>query len=729
MHKAINDNLAELAEKLGLPKLADKVKHNEFYVLEYAQLLNGNGINTNYLEAVANFRAQQLRDIENMTALLKLKEEHDMKPELIREFGDTWRDNIPKGYKIFNPLQGHFIQSAHTLTENMLGVALEVAGKNLGLSEETMQALRSKVSDNSGSHLLVLPEALTDTLDKLSIPKVRGAAGKIAKDITTQWKKMMLFFPTRAIKYNIRNITGDLDVVIAGNPKAIRYLPQAMSELWEVYYGNGTPSKELREFQERGGAITIQTTQDLGDYKQLQEFKRLLEELRGKNTKTWKNLPRKVWRLFDKFAWSGIQHFSDFREQWLRYACYLEYLDQMKSNDEHLPRNWGASIKEEVLSIPADNDSGIRDRAFKMSNELTGAYDQVSQTGRGLRDIAIPFYSWMEVNAKRYYRLIKNGITEDGFGDFASQFLKGQLANVPYYSFKLAKTYLLVNLFAMLISAFNHFVWPEDEAKLTPEMQAKPHITLGHDAQGNVLYFDRVGAMLDNLEWFGQEESPFFPFAKDIKEIFNGRQSFTDFVGKLITSPINKFVSGINPIFKTPAEVFTRKSLYPDFTHPSNIRDRGAYFAQSFGLSWPYKNIMGTPVDNWKEFKNLFMYQANADEAAYFYTLGLVREFQENVLGKRIGGFAITQRGETLRKMKTALRLGNKAEVQRYLQEYYRLGGDKKGLKASMRNMNPLHGLNKREQAYFLKWITPEERKYLNRADKFFHSMADAYLK
>ena len=109
--------------------------------------------------------------------------------------------------------------------------------------------------------------------------------------------------------------------------------------------------------------------------------------------------------------------------------------------------------------------------------------------------------------------------------------------------------------------------------------------------------------------------------------------------------------------------------------------------------------------------------------------MGLVREFQENVLGKRIGGFAITQRGETLRKMKTALRLGNKAEVQRYLQEYYKLGGDKKGLKASMRNMNPLHGLNKREQAYFLKWITPEERKYLNRADKFFHSIADAYLR
>ena len=375
LHKAINDRLAELAEKLGLPKLAEKVRYNEFYVLEYTRILKGNGINTNYLETVANTRAQQLRDIEHMTAILRLRSKHNVKAALVNKFGKDWENHIPRGYKIFNPLQGNFIQSAHSLTENLLGVALEVAGKELGLSEDTMQALRSKVSDNSGSHLLVFPEALTDTLNSIAVPKTRGAAGKIAKAITTQWKKMMLFFPTRAIKYNIRNMTGDLDAVIAGNPKALRFLPRAMSELWEVYYGNGTPTYELREFQKRGGAITIQTTQDLGDYKQLREFNKLLEALRGKKPNDWATLPRAVWKLFDKFAWSGIQHFSDFREQWLRYACYLEYLDQMQSNDEHLPRNWGASVKEEVLSIPAKNDSGIRDRAFKMSNELLGAYD------------------------------------------------------------------------------------------------------------------------------------------------------------------------------------------------------------------------------------------------------------------------------------------------------------------------------------------------------------------
>lgn len=518
LHKSINEKLAKFAEALGLPKLAEKARHNDFYVLEYSRLLKGQGVDANYIRAVAEIRAQQLKDIEHMKALLKLRAKYGgMKKKLIDKFGDDWKKHIPNGYKTFSPLRGNFILSAHSLTENLLGVSLEIAGKNLGLSEDTLKALRSKVTDNSAAHIMVLPDAIVDTLESLCIPNSRGWLYNIAKRLTTFWKKWMLFFPTRAIKYNIRNITGDLDAALAGNPLAVAYIPQAISELWEAYYGSGDVSQELREFQERGGAITIQTTQMLGDHRQMREFNRLINELRNRNTSFWANLPRRTWQLLDRVAWSGIQNFSDFREQWLRYACYLEYLHQMQSNDEHLPRNWGASVKDEVLAIPIKDRngkillSGIRDRAFKMSNELLGAYDQVTASGKVLRDIAWPFYSWVEVNAKRYYQLIKNGITEDGFRDFTSRFLKGQLANTPYYAFKLGKTYLLITLLSMLLAAFNHFVWPDDEDKLSPDIQSKSHLTLGHDNKGNVLYFDRVGAILDNLEWFGQENSLFLP--------------------------------------------------------------------------------------------------------------------------------------------------------------------------------------------------------------------------
>ena len=159
-----------------------------------------------------------------------------------------------------------------------------------------------------------------------------------------------------------------------------------------------------------------------------------------------------------------------------------------------------------------------------------------------------------------------------------------------------------MNLLAMLIVAFNHLVWPEDEDKLPPDVKAKPHIILGHDWNGNVLYFDRVGAMLDNLEWFGQEESLFVPFAKDVRDIFDGKQTFTDFAVKFITAPLNRFFMALHHLSRHLERFLARKFLYPDFTNPSNINDRWQYVAQSLSLMWPCKAITGKPSNNWRDF-------------------------------------------------------------------------------------------------------------------------------
>ena len=64
-----------------------------------------------------------------------------------------------------------------------------------------------------------------------------------------------------------------------------------------------------------------------------------MKELQDNDVSAWTKLPRKMWKLIYKLAWSGIQHFSDFRAQWLRYACYLEYMHQMQENEEHMLQN------------------------------------------------------------------------------------------------------------------------------------------------------------------------------------------------------------------------------------------------------------------------------------------------------------------------------------------------------------------------------------------------------
>ena len=739
-HEAIKKELAALAEELGMKKFADKVSRYDFYLLDYARLLKGEGINANYIQAVGEFRKYMLQDIERLLAVKQIRNEYDIKQKLIKKYGEDWQEHIPQGYRVFNPLQARFIHSTHTLTENILDMTLAEAGKQIGLSDEVLKDLRRRLADNSGSHLLVLPKALADTLDSLGIGKEVGILAKIMKTITTPWKRHVLFSPTRFIKYNTRNITGDFDSVVTGNPAAVWKIKKAWSELWKAYTGDKIFSDELREFQKRGGAITIESTQELGDYKQMREFNKLIKELQGKDASAWENLSGSAWELVKKLflGFDGIQKFSDFREQILRYACYLSYLEQMQKSKDGTPNNWGASVREEVMSIP-----DVRDRAFKMSNELIGDYDQISEMGRALRDIAVPFYSWIEVNAKRYWQLIKNGLS-DNPKEFVPRFLKGQLLNIPYYGYKLGKTYLMINLFAMLISLFNNWWAPKAEDELPPDVQNRPHLTLGHDpVTGDVIYFDRIGSLLDVLEWFGQDESmlspvnphapyrtltPFLnfyaPFVKDIKDIFNGNQTFMDLVSKVSSSAFSKVVNSFNGPLKTIFESGAGYSFYPHATRPRKINDRGKYIAQSFGLQWPYKILSGESHSNWKDFLGLFLYTSDANEAAYFYTLGKVREYQEKVLGKKTGSFGTTRRGEALRKLKTAIRFDDWAAAQRHLQEYYSLNGDVKGLRTSIRNMNPLHGLNKNDQIGFIQWLSPEDKKYLDRANQYFETMA-----
>lgn len=721
-HRRIKKELATLAEQLGMKKFAAKIKGYDLYMFSIAQQLKGDDINANYIQAVGEFRKEQLQDIARLQALLELRNEYDKIQELKQQYGKEWKQYIPEGYKVFNPLQAHFIKSDKTLTELALNTALEKLGMQMGLSEDTMKNLRIKLSDNSDSHLMILPKELADTLNKMAIPisEGRNIIARIAKPLTTGWKKIALYSPTRTIKYNFRNLTGDLDIVFAGNPHALFKLKQAISELAAYYYGKeGKVTDELKEFQKRGGAITIESTQELYNFKEMREFRHLLSQLEEQDASQSKKILAKVWQMFGKlFVAPGMVKATDFREQWLRYATYLDYLEQMQKNKDGIPNNFGASVREEVMSIP-----DIRDRAFKLANELIGAYDQVTETGKALRDIAVPFYSWLEVNAKRYVQLFKNGLSDNPH-EFVGNFLKGQLFNVPYYGWKLGKTYFMIQLLSMLISAFNHFVFPDDEDKLPPDIQDRPHLTLGHDPfTGNVLYFDRVGSWLDVMEWFGQDNSTFIPFRKDVIDILDGRQTFLDFAAKVGKSMVNKAIGAINPLPKWLFIEFPAgRTLYPDLFNPRKV-DRDKYIAQSLGLQWPYKAITGEPRSDWHELKNLFLYDTDADQAAYFYTLGKVREFQEKVLKRRFDGFMTTPRGEALRDLRTALRYDDKDAIKRSLEQYYSLNGKNQGLRTSLRNMYPLHSLNKREQQMFLEWLSPEDRKFLNRANKYYETI------
>ena len=207
----------------------------------------------------------------------------------------------------------------------------------------------------------------------------------------------------------------------------------------------------------------------------------------------------------------------------------------------------------------------------------------------------------------------------------------------------------------------------------------------------------------------------------DVKRLSNGQLTLGQYAKQVFTAPFSKGINAINPLFTAPVEILMGRTLYPDITHPRTIKDVDDYIASIFSVVPEYRAIRNKPgpsyLSNWPRF---FVYSRNVDEAAYFYILDKVREYQENVLDKHFDGFATTKRGQALRYLKTAIRYKDKANIKRYMKEYRQAGGTDKGLAQSLNSMHPLAGLSKDEQAKFLKWLSREDRQYLKRADKYY---------
>ena len=676
-------------------------------------------INTDYIMANAEVRQQMLMDIEAMKTLIEIKKKYDIAPRLRNKIKTALKQGdaanltalIPEGYSIYNPAGSRLIQSANTATENVIAMALDDASEESGLPLDELLNTIGQNDEEFAQSLWVVPTEVKETLREMGRGRDRGMLWNIARAITRGWKYWTLFNPFRNLKYNFRNFTGDLDAIIAGNPGALRYFGRSFRELTDFYL-HGEATDDLIDFIERSGKLSI-NSMGISSLRS-EELEGLADDV---SSRDWHSLPRQSWNLIKRFFDHEVA-FTEWRENLLRYAAYLAYKEDMDNNNG-APITLGASNEDEIMSL-----SDVKDRAFKMSNELLGDYDNISEFGKITREIAVPFWSWNEVNAKRYYRIIRNGLRGDNASDFmVGPLLAVQAAKVPFYALTAAETFGKIALLTILIQAFNRLVHGDDDDELPEDVKYRPHLTFGK-VGGRIYYFDRIGALADVADWVNLDS-----IYLDAKQMANGQMSLGQYMKKVIKAPVSKGINALNPFIKMPFEIATGKTFYPYAFNAGNIRDYGKYFASTLGLNWPYKAITGEPRNDWDELSNLLLYSVDPDEAAYWQTRDKVRQFQTRVLGRSFNGFATSPRSEVLRKLKSAMRYNDKAAIQRYMQEYKRLEGTDKGFKASMRAMDPLWGLSKDDQKRFMRWINDDDRKYLQKAQRYYRRMAGKYVK
>jgi hypothetical protein len=375
----------------------------------------------------------------------------------------------------------------------------------------------------------------------------------------------------------------------------------------------------------------------------------------------------------------------------------------------------------------------IKDRAFFLSNDLLGAYDRVSVWGQNVRERYIPFWSWKEVNMRRYLQIMKNAFNDKGIWQgVGKNLVRSAAIKSPYYIVRGGSLALSLTMFQIMIAMWNSWAFGDEEDDLPEDIRKRTHILLpsldalargewtSKDSEGKTQYFSRVGALADLLEWFGLDAAK-----QDAQDLMTGRMPIEEKLKDFYRSPINVVVQGLHPAWKVGGELAMRQAMFPEWHKPRVIRDRVLHTMRSIGLENEYIAFMDTFVrptpsrGYLKSVKNVFVYESDPFEAAYYDTYANKRRFQKK-MGKFGEGYWLTPKGSALYSARTALRYGDEDAMVYYMNEYFKMGGTKKGLLRSLDNLNPLAGIAKKDRAAFVASLSPEDLDKLVKAMVFY---------
>lgn len=633
-----------------------------------------------------------------------------MKEKLGSKFITLEKVTAENGYTLWQPREGSvfFKSDMASKANDLFSEIMGTIGVDQDVIEDTIERLNKALGKpimalGAKRKQFAIPEEVADTLDSIMEEENKGGFVKAMRAISQTFKVAVLTGPRSVIKYNMRNITSDLDKVLAGNPRSMTKMLQAARELAGVYFKESAGSPELRQYIQRGGLQNLQQVQETGDINQLRMFMRLYDK--NKN----KNVLRTLWDPY----WRWARKATDYREAIARYANYLEYLEQIQKDGK--PKNYGSSRRElvEALSDP-------RDKAFKMANELLVDYNATSTIGREISDIGVfPFFRWVEGNIKSTSMLFVNAHKDGALAEAVGRKLLGKaVVRSPYYAYRLGRLTLQLSVFTILASVWNHLMFPDEEEELSKEVRERLHLVFGRDKDGKVRYLDRLGFMEDYLEWFGMDN-----ILPEVRDILDGNLTVKEVADGFWKKPINKVAQGIGPLVKWPQETLTGVSLYPDAFKPSANNEWYEATTNMFGVTKDFnylKNkLNGVPQKKF-DWQGFFSAGSDPNESAYYEVKDLITKFKkDNGIG--LGSAQErTPKSNALYNYKQALRYGDEEAQNKFIEDYIMLGGDVEGIQRSIESMEPLSMLSKANKAAFISTLSDEEMNLLDRAYDFY---------
>jgi hypothetical protein len=353
-----------------------------------------------------------------------------------------------------------------------------------------------------------------------------------------------------------------------------------------------------------------------------------------------------------------------------------------------------------------------KDKAALLARDLVGDYGAISHYGADMRKYVIPFYSWMEINAKRYWRLTYNAYGQ-GIGKGIATGGGLALAKGVRASVVLS---VRMGLVFGLIQLFNHLLFPDEEDELSRDQQRQMHLILGRDRNGEIITLRLQGAFSDALSWFG------FGDVVDAMQAYEKGQ--TSLLGVMTAAPknvLNKVGTSISPVFTLPLESATQRKLWPDLFQTRFIRDRWRNLFQTFSLENEYDAAMQRPSRGYaRSWVDSVIYRRSPDETAYNEARGLAYDWLRTTKGQEGAGGFSSPRSNALYDWRKSRVFGDKASEDRALDRMIELGMTKGDLNASIKRAAPLGPIAKKDRAAFVQSLTDEEYQKLVRAQEFY---------
>ena len=668
-------------------------------------------INTNFLEAEFEVFSQSMKELSTKKALDETLKLNDITPELKaqakKEGIEDWKTLIPEGHTAWQPEKGSVFYRGQTMPEQIVARFIE---ENPNFADVAAKFREATILGGKKTEV-VIPEGPAKTLDSLRTNRDTATLDTINQKMIGAWKVWTLLSPRRAIKYNLNNMSGDMDVAIAADPAIIKHFNTAWKNALNRRAGRAMTKDEI-DMLDRGVIDSGISINEIPDISKLPGFSHLKEADRQAKIMTALQSgdlsklapPNLIAKYFDVV--SGL---TQLREGLLREAAYLrakELLDQGK-------KIYWASKPAEIDALP-----NIKDKAAKLSRELIGDYGNLSAHGEKIRSRFIPFWSWMEINSPRYYRLFKNAAARGEAGSTAARMAGVGGRKVAGAALGVAEKVLLTQILFASVSAFNHLVHPEEEERLGDADRKQLHIIFGTGSDGKVMTARFQGAFSDALSWFGLEN-----YHETLRNMKDGKMTSGELAEKMLMATPNKLANASAPFYKLGAELITGKSFYPNIAKPMPIRDKVEHAARFLSLDNEYKALAGKPTRGYMDsLKGLYLYETDPGEAAYQTIRKLAFKHLEKG-GKEAISSEPTARSNALYYYKQAIRYGDEEAAERYKAEYLDQGGTLAGIQKSINRAHPMATLPLNQRAKFRQSLSAKEAETLQHAIEWYRQV------